>query len=242
MFCLPLNKTQPAGWKKSWHLPSVLRTFSAITLLSTAVFILCVFSSCAPRAYKSLQRTDGDAACLQKFHPQIQRVLYQAAVEVAGNHLSGILLIKHMPDSSLRLLFTNEAGFKFFDFEFSKSGDFKVHSIIEKMNKKAVKETLQKDFKLILMQMTNSILSAYKFKRQNPDERYFANQTGKDFYYYITNNACDSLLRMERGSRTRKVMDAFSEGLKGGVPETIRVRHNNFNFDIQLKRIYDHAE
>ena len=38
---------------------------------------------------------------------------------VVGNHLSGLLLIKKMPDSSTRMVFSNEMGLGFFDFEFA---------------------------------------------------------------------------------------------------------------------------
>ena len=165
-----------------------------------------------------------------------------------GNHLSGILLIKQMPDSSTRLLFTNEAGFKFFDFEFTKTGDFTVHSIIEKMNKDAVKKTLQKDFQLILFSKPHRFsagedrLTPVRFKNQTEGEQYFAYNEGKDFYYYVTNENCTQLIRMVRGSNTKKVLEAFMSELKDGVPDSIQIHHNNFNFDINLKRIYDNAE
>lgn len=205
-------------------------------------FIFLYFSSCAPKAYKNLQQTDGSAECLQKFQPKFERVLYRTSVDVVGNHLSGILLIKQMPDSTTRLLFTNEAGFKFFDFEFSKSGDFKVYSIIDKMNKESVKKTLQKDFQLILFNQPLINLKSYQFKQQKNNENYFAYNEGEDFYYYITNPDCSQLLRMERGSSTKKVLEAFAKDLKDGVPDSINIHHVNFNFEINLKRIYDNAE
>src|SRR5258708_13414216 len=75
---------------------------------------------------------------------------YHASVEVVGNHISGLLLIKNMPDSAIRVVFTNEAGITFFDFGFSRDRTFTVHSIIKKLNKKPVVQTLRKDFELIL--------------------------------------------------------------------------------------------
>ncbi len=202
-------------------------------------FLIVVLSSCAPKAYKNLQQTDGNADCLQKFQLKYERVLYRATVDVVGNHLSGVLLIKQMPDSSTRLLFTNEAGFKFFDFEFSKEGAFKVYSIIDKMDKESVKKTLQRDFQLILMNKPLGFLKPYKFKIQNANEHYFAYNEGEDFYYYITKPDCSQLLRMERGSSTKKVLEAFVSDMKNQVPDSIRIHHINFNFDISLKRIYD---
>lgn len=210
--------------------------------LLTIVLALVSLYSCAPRAYKNLQAEKGDATCLQKFVPNFKRALYQTTVDVAGNHLSGILLIKEMPDTSLRVVFSNEAGVKFFDFEFSKNGAFQVYSIIEKMNKESVKKTLRKDFQLIFMNMPINRLSPYRFNGLKGDEKYFAYHESKDFYYYIININCSKLLRMERGSRTRKVLEAYMGELKNGVPDSIQIHHTNFNFDINLKQIYDNAE
>lgn len=222
-------------------------TYSALNkkllnLLSITVLLALLLASCAPKTYKSLQSLNGNADCIAAFLPKYERVLYRTTVDVAGNHLSGILLIKEMPDSSTRLVFSNEAGFKFFDFEFSKTGDFKVYSIIRKMDKESVKKTLKKDFQLILMNKPVSYLKPYRFKGQKEDEKYYAYHEGKDYYYYITNKDCTSLLRLERGSNTKKVTEALMQLQKDGVPESIGIQHKNFNFEINLKRIEENAE
>lgn len=183
---------------------------------------------------------EGNTTCIAAFKPHIRRALYQASVDVAGNHLSGLLLIKQMPDSSRRLVFTNEAGFGFFDFEFSPKNGFLVHSIIPKMDKEAVRKTLRKDFELLLMNAVDTATVSSVF--QKGAERYNAFYSGEDVYYYITDTRCVQLIRMERGSRKRKVLEATRGPLKDGIPESMHIRHTNFNFTIDLKRIYDHAE
>ncbi|WP_018630584.1 hypothetical protein [Niabella aurantiaca] len=204
------------------------------------VSVLLLLSSCAPAVYKKLQPTEGDAACIQKFKPRIERALYQASVDVAGRHLSGMLLMKRMPDSSFRIVFTNEAGFTFFDFEFSSGSGFVVHTIISKMDKEAVRKTLRKDFELLLMNPVDTPAAAVVFRKD--DTYYYAYNTGSDVYYYITDARCSRLIRMERGSTRKKVVEVMRGPLRDGVPETINIRHINFNFTIDLKRIYDHAE
>ena len=202
-----------------------------------------VVISCAPKAYKNLQPIQGSAAqCVSKFQPVFKRALFRTTVDVVGNHLSGILLIKQMPDSSTRLLFTNEAGFKFFDFEFSSLGTFKVYHIIEKMDKESVKKTLKKDFQLVLFNKPLKFLKPYHFSGKKESENYFAYNEGEDHYYYITDPDCSQLLRMERGSSTKKILEAFAFDFKDGVPDSVKIHHTNFNFDINLKRIYDNAE
>src|SRR6187549_3455737 len=92
-------------------------------------------------SYKNLQSATGDVSCLQKFKPAIRSELYNTQVNVIGKHLSGLLILKTMADSSIRMVFSNEVGFKYFDFEFSVDGKFKVFYVIKQMNKKAVLNT-----------------------------------------------------------------------------------------------------
>src|SRR5207342_1911679 len=76
--------------------------------------------------------------------------LYKASIDVTGHHLSGLLVIKAMPDSSWRAVFTNEAGVTFVDLGFQKDGTYTVHHAIRQLNRRAVLTTLKKDFTLII--------------------------------------------------------------------------------------------
>lgn len=183
---------------------------------------LALLNSCAPVAYKNLKSAKGTDHCIDKFKPIVKRALYQTSVDVVGNHLSGILLIKQMPDSSTRIVFTNEVGFSFFDFEFAKNGVFTVHSIIPKMDRDAVKKTLKKDFELVLMNHLNAA-TAKVYTKNN--EYYYAFRDGSDIYYYITDAKCAQLLRMERGDAKKKVLEATRGPLMDGMPEFVNIRH-----------------
>lgn len=181
-----------------------------------------------------MQVAYGDMASLQKFKPAFTVALYNTQVDVASNRLSGLLLIKKMPDSSTRLVFSNEIGFKFFDFEFAADGNFKVYSIIKQMNRKAVLKTLRKDFELILM---NKVDSSTVDIRKDSGLLYYVFPQGKGFYYYITNSSGDQLLCMQRASKRKVVMEAVTKNYINGMPDTIGISHKNFNFTIGLKRI-----
>ena len=196
-----------------------------------------MFSACSS-AYKKLQRTEAAATCVTDFKPIFTRALYQAQVNVTGRHLSGLLIVKAMPDSSLRMVFASEAGLTFFDFEFSKD-DFKVHYIFSRMDKKPVIKTLRKDFELVLMQHLDAA-GAYTLKENGDYYRVFPD--GRDLYYYITDSACTNLLRMERGSRKKRVVEAVMQPGNGGIPDSIGIQHHNFNFNIGLKRLQDDIE
>lgn len=199
-------------------------------LLSSCLFFLAGCSS----SYKQLQRIDGDASCLLKFKPRFATVIYTAQVNVIGNHLSGLLVVKTMPDSSTRLVFTSEMGLSLFDFEFSSDGGFKVHHIIKKMNRKAVIKTLRQDFELVLMRWLDT-QTAHIFR--NGDRIYYSFPQEKGTNYYITGPDCGELLGIEKASRRKAIVSVLMKDYVNGIPDTIGISHTKFEFTIGLKRL-----
>ena len=185
-------------------------------------------------AYKQMQTAAGDVNRIQKFKPAFSVALYNTHVDVMGNHLSGLLLMKKMPDSTVRMVFSNEIGFKFFDFEFSPDGAFKVYSVIKQMNKRSVLKTLRKDFELILMDRLDSSEVSVRI---NNGLIYYVFPKSKGYYYYITDSTGDKLIRMERASKKKTVVEAIMENYINGIPDSIGISHKTFNFTIGLKRI-----
>lgn len=211
-------------------LPSRIPYLILSSCLPIAIGILL---SCSP-AHKQMQSASTDISLLQKFKPAFTVALYNTTVDVVGNHLSGLLLIKKMPDSSTRMVFSNEMGFTFFDFEFAAGGQFKVYSITKQMNKSSVIKTLQHDLELILMNnMDNSKASV----RTNGGLTYFIFPQTKGFNYYITNNTVGELIRMERASNKKTIVEAVMKNYVNGIPDTIGISHKTFEFNIGLKRI-----
>ncbi len=197
------------------------------------ISVLVLMGSCAS-PYKKMRRTDGDAACILKFKPQFESVLYRTRVDVAGRQISGLLLIKTMPDSSIRLLFSNEIGFKFFDFGFSGDSGFKVYYVLKQLDKKPVIKTLRKDFELLLMW---HITNAGSYRLTDNRQYYQAFPQQKGINYYITDSACSQLLGMQRASGKKAVVEAVMLNYRDHIPDTVGITHKNFNFTIALKRV-----
>ena len=189
--------------------------------------------SCSP-VHQQMQSAGADVNVLQKFKPAFTVALYNTTVDVVGNHLSGLLLIKKMPDSSTRMVFSNEMGLTFFDFEFAADGKFKVYSIIKKMNKRSVIKTLQHDFELILMNNLDNSKVSVKTK---DGLTYFIYPKSKGYNYYITNQSGNELVRMERASNKKTIVEAVMKNYQKGVPDSIGISHKTFEFNIGLKRI-----
>jgi len=199
-------------------------------LLSSCLFILAGCSS----VYKNLKPATGDINYIQKFKPDFKSALYKAEIDVVGHHLSGLLLIKTMPDSSIRIVFSNEMGFKFFDFKFSADGSFQVLYVVKQMDKKPVIKTLKKDFELIIMP-AKDYRSAYL--RKDEDNLYYIFPKPKGSFCYITDLNGTQIKAMEIASPHKPIVQAIMKNYTNGIPDTVAILHKNFNFTIGLKKI-----
>lgn len=184
--------------------------------------------------YKGLQPAEGDIAQLMQHKPAFTSSLYRTSVDVVGHHLGGLLLIKRMPDSSTRMVFSNEMGVKFFDFEFKDNGDFTVHHIMKQLNKKAVITTLRKDLQIILMDQIDPKTVAIK---KDKEYLYYMIPLKGGANYYLLDTLSNKLVRAERASKRKPVAEMVMLNYINGVPDTIGISHKGFEFNIALKRI-----
>ena len=194
---------------------------------------LALLMSCSP-SVPALQSAQVDVACIKKFKPVFKSDLYNASIDVVGKHLSGLVLFKSMPDSSMRVVFTNEAGIKFFDFGFQSDGSFKAHQVMKQLNKKAVEKTLRQDFELVLMTRSQKETpKAYV----NGSELKFAFAGKKDTDFVVTDQTCTSLIRVEKSANDGLKTTAHLYGVGLKAPDSILIKHFNFNMNIKLKRL-----
>jgi hypothetical protein len=102
------------------------------------------------------------------------------------------------------------------------------------LDKKPVLRTLQQDFELLLM------LNAGKedpITYQREDEVYYAFPSGKVTDYIVTNFDCSSLLRVEQGTKRKKKTEAHLFYSNQPAPDSMKVRHFNFNMTLSLKKL-----
>jgi hypothetical protein len=200
---------------------------------SFLVSILAVVLGCSPKPYSHLESGKSYTSCLPMLQPRFSTVLYNAQVNVAGRHLSGLLLFKTMADSSIRVIFTNEMGVTFFDFEFGSKG-FRVVSCVRQMNKKVVINRLKSDLGLLLQ---------YGFNPQQPEiylsgnELYHSYQVKKERIYYITDPGCSKISRIETASQKKKKIVINLSGYSAGMADSVYLAHQSWEYNITLKKI-----
>jgi hypothetical protein len=199
-----------------------------------SLFSLLLLCSCASQ-YKGLTVARIDASCIERIRPKhLTASWYDASIDVVGKHISGLLLIKQMDDRSYRVVFTNEAGVKFLDFEFSADNKFKAYHILPQLNKKAVVALLRSDFELIL----GLPFEAETFKSWVKDgEIYYGVEANRLNHYYITDSDCTTLKRVESGSKKKRLTSLQLYGTDTAQPDSLKLKHHTFAMNMDLRKL-----
>jgi len=169
--------------------------------------------------------------CFDSSTPKFASALFSASVDVVGHHISGLLFLKTMPDSSQRAVFSNEAGITYFDFEWKKNGEFKTHQVLKKLRKKIVLNALRKDFELVLVP-----LSIFKIMAKRADGEY-STARKRETVIFKTASDCRSIVSVDVLGKKSKLVNVrfFPEGRN--IPDSVSIVHSNFKMKIGLKRL-----
>ena len=74
-----------------------------------------------------------------------EKGLYKSTLDISKHHMSGFIFLKKTSDSSFRIIFSNQIGMKFFDFEIVEE-NFIVHYCFPSLNRKPLLKILRNDF------------------------------------------------------------------------------------------------
>jgi hypothetical protein len=183
--------------------------------------------------YKLLQSRPVDAPCVDRLLPRgLETAWFTTSVDVLGNHISGLLFVKQQPGGLYRVVFTNEFGVTFFDFEFGPRGHFVVRDIIDKLDRKPVIITFRKDFQLLLGLSFRGDVQGWR----QGGENYYGVAQKKETAYFITDAECASLQRLELGSRRKRKVTERLFGVRPAAPDSVQILHHTFAMEIRLKK------
>lgn len=192
------------------------------------VSIVLLLAACTPRV-ASLTGVSGEH-CLRAAAPAFTSELYNASVDVMGNHISGLMFFKTMADSSQRVVFTTETGLTFFNFEWDKAGNFKAQHVIKKLDRKVIVNLLRKDIELMIVPVTYTAKA-----EQQHDNMYFV-RSKKETIWFAT-SGCRAIEQVEVQSKDAFKTRATFFPKHQNVPDSVYIQHLNFNMQIGLKRI-----
>lgn len=157
--------------------------------------------------------------------------LYKTQIEIYGNNLSGILIIKKISDETHRVVMTTDFGNKMLDFEISDT-DFKVNYLVQDLDRKVVKKFLERDFRVLLKEK-HAVSHTFEdsehqiFSSENPEQRNY-------LYYSKTDGLLKKIVFTENG---KERLNFLFDGKSAIFADSITLIHKDFRLKIQLKRM-----
>lgn len=192
--------------------------------------VLLVFVSCGSYPKKSgFTETISQQKIIANsyFSDTAKDYVYKANIEAFGNSFGGIFIVKKLGDEHHRIVFTTELGNKIFDFTFQ-GEDFKVNSILKKMDKNILINVLKNDFKALV----TAHPSVEKIFQKNSAFIYETRIWNKKYYHFSSEEKLNKIVRV--GNEKEKVAFLFSE-ISDNIAGHITILHKNIKLKIQLR-------
>ena len=197
--------------------------------------IILVFYSCSYPVRKGYKKAEYKQ--ISVLSPDFKKVVYRTTIDVYKNHFSGIMVIKRIEaDSSYRIVFLSELGMKIFDFEFNNSlpERFKIHQILEPINKKLLISTLRRDFELFLKMYPQEVKKESYISDKSMIEKIKYN----GFYnYYLFDNDSKYVTSITQKSWLFKKLVISNTGFSKSSPDTVNFKHKGIKLTINLSKI-----
>lgn len=157
--------------------------------------------------------------------------VYKCQMDIYKNHVSGILIIKKLNETTHRVALTSDFGNKLIDFEVS-NHDFKLNYVLPDLDKKIVINFLRNDFQQLL-------------RRQYPVSESFENEHSKvylsridDKGYYLFFNKENGLLKQIVYTKNNKEKIDFTFDAKKHIfADSLNLQHKDFKINIKLFQI-----
>ncbi|WP_291933062.1 hypothetical protein [Chryseobacterium sp.] len=157
--------------------------------------------------------------------------VYKCQMDIYKNHVSGILIIKKINDTTHRVVLTSDFGNKLIDFEIS-DHDFKLNYVLPDLDKKIVINFLKNDFQQLL-------------KKQYPVSESFENENARIYlskedhksYYLFFNKENNLLKQIIYTKNNREKIDFTFEAKKHIFADSLHLIHKDFKITIKLFQI-----
>jgi phosphoribosylformylglycinamidine (FGAM) synthase PurS component len=205
---------------------------STIPFLRTSLFLL-VLVSCGSNPIKDHLTSASIENAVYKapyFSDSKIDYVYKTNISVYGNEMSGIFVVKRINETTHRVVFTTEFGNKLLDFEISEN-DFKIHSIVEELDRKMLIHTLVEDFRLLLREN-------YQISQQfeSGSSKVFEAKDGKNLNYLFVSKADRKLTEIRHTTQRKQKITLTFSSENNIFAESIAIQHYN----IDLKITFNH--
>lgn len=123
---------------------------SKLIRISSIISLVFLFASCKHlKIDGSLIQSESDTYTVPFFNSENAEYLYASKINVYGNSINGLLVIKKIGEGHKRLALLTDFGNTLLDIEFI-GEEIKVNYVVEDLNKKVIINQLKKNFQLLL--------------------------------------------------------------------------------------------
>lgn len=208
--------------------PFIVKLSYAVGLLISIQFII---SSCSVKGYKPIANSEEhNSKVLYIFDGDFKKALYKTTINIYGNNLTGLTLIKKT-DSAMRVVSMSELGIKYFELEFpdNKQQPFKVHYIIEPLNKEIIINKISKGFSFMFFIPD---INKSRVMICNNDNSLMLLKKNKLVYFFDQSGAITEIYKQRWPFSLKQIISLLEN--KQSFPETINMDYGNVSFDLEL--------
>ena len=160
------------------------RSLRFVSLMVLLFLWIQIQTSCSPRmsgegstVLPAIELTQGESS--QKYNIQL---------DFMKHHMSGMLIVRRMPDNEIRIVTSTYFGLSLFDFSL-RNDQFTVNSCIEPMKKEKVLKLLEMDFRRLFL--SGKDIRVKTTKDSATEKRTSGKGFGKSVVYIIGNTPGD---------------------------------------------------
>ena len=169
--------------------------------LSLLLFIIS-FPGLAIQSNDTIGRTDTSFRTEKQNAYLFEKGLYKATMDISKHHISGFIFLKRTSDTSYRILFSNQMGMSFFDFEFS-GHSFIVHSCFPSLDRKSLLSILETDFEILLFPFRD-LKKAMLISGTSEPSRFKVKVSSGKWFYQVANDSKRITKMSSKGKLVKK--------------------------------------
>ncbi len=210
--------------------PRSMRLLQLRNLAYSLIFIL--FSSCKTYRLTDVKPIPSSEKTVENLYfSSSEDYVYKCQMDIYKNHVSGILIIKKISETTHRVVLTSDFGNKLIDFEISEN-DFKLNYVLPDLDKKIVINFLRNDFQQLLKQkypVTESF--------ENENSKIYLSKMDKKGYYLFFNKENNLLKQIVYTKNKKEKIDFTFDAKKHIFADSLNLQHKDFKINIKLFKI-----
>jgi len=167
------------------------------------------------------------------FDSSFEKALYKGSLDISKHHLSGLFYVKRVSLNSIRILFSNELGMNFFDFEL-KGDEFIVHSCFSSLERASLLKLLENDFRLLLIPDTTVITRMTRGRSRDPELVIFGVKSARGSFHYTYDKNSGKIRRIQTSRSIMGRTDLRVYGYERLQPTKIHISNPTIRLHIRM--------